>query len=378
MKSDREASTLSADDQLGRASTTPDPAEVPQNRPWLRTTRSWLTALASYRPPQRYVPVLAILAVLVAMFGAGSFSFEGFASGQVFLNLFIDNAFLLVVAVGMTFVILTGGIDLSVGSVVALSTMISAALLQKAHWPAPLVIALVLAVGAVLGCAMGFIIHVFEIQPFVVTLAGLFLARGLCYVISTDSIPITNGFYVNMAQSEIPLPGGVHVSASVIIALIVVAMAVYLLHYTRYGRTVYAVGGNEQSALLMGLAVGRTKIAVYTISGFCSALGGILFAFYLLSGYSLSAVGLELDAIAAVVIGGTLLTGGYGYVAGTLVGVLVLGLIQTIISFQGTLSSWWTRIVIGGLLLVFILLQRWITTRRTQQIPRTPTAGSRS
>lgn len=130
------------------------------------------------------------------------------------------------------------------------------------------------------------------------------------------------------------------------------------------GRTVYAIGGNEHSAVLMGLPVARTTVLVYAFSGFCSALGGVVFSFYMLSGYGLHAMGLELDAIAAVVIGGTLLTGGVGYVIGTLFGVLILGVIQTLISFDGTLSSWWTRIVIGTLLLVFCLLQRLMEARR--------------
>jgi ribose/xylose/arabinose/galactoside ABC-type transport system permease subunit len=366
---DRNTPTLpesSSSPSAGTSADLPDPV-AEAGAPKAAAGSAW-AALVAYRPPQRFLPVLAILIVFVGMFGAGSVAFADFGSGQVFLNLFVDNAFLLVVAVGMTFVILTGGIDLSVGSMVALSTMISASLLEKHGWPTLPVVLLVLVVGSLLGFAMGCIIHFFEIQPFIVTLAGLFLGRGLCYTISTDSIPITNKFYVTMAQTKVTLPGGLHVSTSVIIAMVVVAIAVYVLHYTRFGRTVYAVGGSEQSALLMGLAVGRTKIAVYTISGFCSALGGVLLAFYLLSGYSLSAVGLELDAIAAVVIGGTLLTGGYGYIAGTVFGVMVLGLIQTLISFQGTLSSWWTRIVIGALLLIFILLQRWITSRRSSRI----------
>ncbi|HET9653776.1 MAG TPA: galactofuranose ABC transporter, permease protein YjfF [Kineosporiaceae bacterium] len=334
-----------------------------------------LASVLSYRPPQKFVPVLATLFVFLGMFGVGSFKFAGFGSGQVFLNLFIDNAYLLVVAVGMTFVILTGGIDLSVGSVVGLSTMISAALLEKAHWPAPVVMLLVLLVGSLLGFLMGCAIHFFEIQPFIMTLAGLFFARGLCYVISTDSISIKNKTYVWLAQTELPLPGGLHISPSVVIALVVVAVAVFVLHNTRFGRGVYAVGGSDQSAKLMGLQVGRTKVAVYTISGFCSSLGGLLFAFYLLSGYSLSQVGGELDAIAAVVIGGTLLTGAYGYVVGTVIGVLVFGLIQTFINFQGTLSSWWTKISIGVLLLVFILLQRAISARRTKKLAQPVTTG---
>jgi ribose/xylose/arabinose/galactoside ABC-type transport system permease subunit len=313
--------------------------------------------------PSSYVPVLVTAGLFVAMFAAGGLRYEGFATGQIILNVFIDNAFLLVVAVGMTFVILAGGIDLSVGSVVALTTMISATLLRDG-WAAPTVILLVLAVGATLGLAMGAIIHYFEIQPFIVTLAGMFLARGLCYTIGTDSIPITNPTFTAFAQTRIDLGPDLWISSSVVIAAVVVLVAAYTLHYTRLGRSVYAVGGSEQSALLMGLPVARTKIAVYTISGFCSALGGVLLSYYMLSGYGLHAVGMELDAIAAVVIGGTLLTGGSGYLLGTVLGVLVLGLTQTIISFEGTLSSWWTKIFIGLLLFAFILLQRLIVARR--------------
>ncbi|MFI6733399.1 galactofuranose ABC transporter, permease protein YjfF [Nonomuraea sp. NPDC050451] len=313
--------------------------------------------------PAKYLPVLVTGCLFLAMFVVGGIRYEGFASGQVILNVFIDNAFLLVVAVGMTFVILTGGIDLSVGSVVALSTMISASLMAGPGWPPYLVIPLVLVIGSGLGLVMGYIVHAFDIQPFIVTLAGMFLARGLCYTIGTDSIPINDPTFTAFAQARIDLFADMWISPSVIVAVVVVLVAAYVLHYTRLGRGVYATGGSEQSALLMGLPVGRTKIAVYTISGFCSALGGVLLSFYMLSGYGLHAVGMELDAIAAVVIGGTLLTGGSGFLLGTVLGVLVLGLIQTIISFEGTLSSWWTKIFIGMLLFVFILLQRLFSAR---------------
>ncbi|MGB3437709.1 MAG: galactofuranose ABC transporter, permease protein YjfF [Actinophytocola sp.] len=315
------------------------------------------------RVPSRFLPVIATFVVFVLTFGAGSIRYDGFASGQVVANLFIDNAFLIVVAVGMTFVILTGGIDLSVGSVVALSTMIAAATL-RAGWPAWLVILAVLATGAVLGLGMGVMIHRFGVQPFIATLAGMFLARGLCFVISVESVSIKNGTFRDIAVASIELPGEVTITYSVVIALIVVAVAAYVLHLTRFGRTVYAVGGSESSATLMGLRTGRIKIGVYVISGFCSALGGLLFSFYMLSGYSLHAVGMELDAIAAVVVGGTLLAGGVGYVVGSVFGVLVLGTVQTLISFEGTLSSWWTKIVIGVLLLAFIALQRLIVRRQ--------------
>jgi len=300
---------------------------------------------------------LVTVVLLAAMLLIGGALYEGFLSLQVMLNLLIDNAFLLVIAIGMGFVILSGGIDLSVGAVLALSTMIAAWLLQVAHWPPLAVIATVLALGFTFGGGMGAVIHNFRLQPFIVTLAGMFLARGLCYLISIESITIEDPLFVAMSQTQIPFFGG-FLSPGALIALAMLGFAVWLAHYSGFGRAVYAVGGNEQSAAMMGLSVGRTKILVYAFSGFCAALAGLLFAFYMLSGYGLHAQGTELDAIAAVVIGGTLLTGGYGYILGALSGVLVLGTIQTLIAFDGTLSSWWTRIVIGGLLFVFCVVQR--------------------
>jgi ribose/xylose/arabinose/galactoside ABC-type transport system permease subunit len=311
----------------------------------------------------RFAPVLVTLVLLVVVFIVGSTRYRGFASGQVIANLFVDNAFLIVLAVGMTFVILTGGIDLSVGSVVALSTMI-AATLARDGWPPLAVILVVLVTTSTLGLLVGIVIHYFQIQPFIATLAAMFLARGLCYVISLNSISITDPWFTAMAQTRIPILPGFTISPSVIVAAVVVVVAFVVLHYTRLGRTVYAIGGGEHSAMLMGLRVPRTKVLVYVISGFCSGVAGVLFTFYTLSGYSLTAVGMELDAIAAVVIGGTLLTGGYGFVLGSVLGVLLLGVIQTIISFEGNLSSWWTKIVVGSLLLVFIVLQRLLTARR--------------
>ncbi len=304
-----------------------------------------------------YFTSLVTVLLLVVMLGLGGAAYPGLLSTQVIFNLLIDNAFLLVIAVGMTFVIVSGGIDLSVGSVLALSTMIAAWLLNVAHWPPLLVIASVLALGTVFGAGMGALIHYFKLQPFIVTLAGMFLARGLCYLISINSITIDDPLFVAMSQTQLQFLGG-FVSPGVVIAVLTLLLAIWLAHATPFGRAVYAIGGNEQSALMMGLPVGRTKVFIYAFSGFCASLGGVLFSFYMLSGYGLHAQGTELDAIAAVVIGGTLLSGGYGYVAGALSGVLVLGTIQTLIAFDGTLSSWWTKIVIGGLLFVFCVVQR--------------------
>jgi simple sugar transport system permease protein len=311
----------------------------------------------------RYVPLLGTIAVFVLTAGYGSFAYPAFFSAQVFLNLLIDNAFLCIVGVGMTFVILSGGIDLSVGAVIALTTMVSAALVEHHGWNAVQAIPLVLVMGAAFGATMGWLIARFRLQPFIVTLAGMFLARGLCYLISIDSISISDTGYTAISQARLSLGGEASITVGALLALGTVGVGIFLAHGTAFGRTVYAIGGSEASALLMGLPVARTTVLVYTFSGLCSALGGVVFTFYMLSGYGLHAVGLELDAIAAVVIGGTLLSGGVGYVAGTLFGVLILGILQTLISFDGSLSSWWTRIVIGALLFVFCLLQRLFESR---------------
>jgi simple sugar transport system permease protein len=311
---------------------------------------------------RRLLPLSVTILLFAVMAAYGGLRYDGFFSPQVFLNLLIDNAFLCVAAVGMTFVILSGGIDLSVGALIALSTMLSAALLD-AGVNAYVTMALVLGFGATFGAAQGYLIQRFRLAPFIVTLAGMFLARGCCYLISTESLPITDPDYTAIAQARIPLGADASLTVGALIALAAVLLAMRIAHSTQFGRTVYAIGGDESSARLMGLPVGPTRVGVYLLSGFSAALAGIVMTFYMLSGYSLHAVGLELDAIAAVVIGGTLLAGGVGYVAGTLFGVLILGIIQTLIAFDGTLSSWWTRIVVGVLLLLFCLLQRLFETR---------------
>ncbi|GAB5096605.1 MULTISPECIES: galactofuranose ABC transporter, permease protein YjfF [unclassified Caballeronia] len=307
----------------------------------------------------RILPIVVTVVLFAALFGFGSVMYTGFFSLQVLLGLLIDNAFLLIVAIGMTFVIVSGGIDLSVGSVVALTTILCAVFAERLHWPVWIIVPLVLAFGACYGAAMGALIHFFRLQPFIVTLAGMFLARGACFLITTQSITITDSTFRALSAFHVDV-GGASLTTGALIAIVTLIVAIFVAHFTRFGRNVYAVGGNERSALLMGLPVARTKVGVYALSGFCSALGGVVFTLYVLSGYGLQGQGMELDAIAATVIGGTLLTGGVGYVIGSVFGVGILGTIQTLITFDGTLSSWWTRIVIGALLCAFCLLQRVI------------------
>lgn len=306
------------------------------------------------------ISLLITVVLFIALFVAGSLRYDNFFSLSTFLNLFNDNAYLIIVSIGMTFVLITGGIDISVASTLAFTCVFSAFLLEREVSPA-VVIPLVLVIGLAFGLLQGYLIQSFSLQPFIVTLAGQFFMRGLCAVISTESIPISNDFYITMALQKISF-GRAKLYYYVLIALIVLALAFYVLKFTRFGRGVYAVGGNEQSATLMGLPVARTKMAVYGISGFCAALAGVVFSFYTLAGYSLQNMGLELDAISSAVIGGTLLSGGVGSVIGTTFGVLIQGVIQTIVTYQN-LNTWWTKVTIALLLCIFIVIQRIIAIR---------------
>lgn len=312
---------------------------------------------------ENHIFIVATSVLILLLYGYGSFSFTGFFSTQVFLNLFIDNAYLIIVATGLAFVIITGGIDLSVGALVAFVSMVSASLLEQGV-NAYIVILLTLLIGIIFGAFQGYMIDRFDLHPWIVTLAGMFLARGASFLISTDSIVITNETYSSVSRAKVYILGESYVSIGAIVAILVVIIAIYMAKFSKFGRNVYAIGGNVKSAKLMGLPVKRTIILVYTLSGFCAALGGLVFTFYMLSGYGLHLLGMEMDAIAACVIGGILLTGGFGYLIGPLLGVLSMGIIQTLIMFQGTLSSWWTKIAVGFLLFLFILLQRLIVMRR--------------
>ncbi|MFT8343246.1 MAG: galactofuranose ABC transporter, permease protein YjfF [Clostridium beijerinckii] len=309
-----------------------------------------------------YIAIYATIALFIGLFLIGSVLYKSFLSAQVFTNLFIDNAYLIVVAIGEAVAILTGGIDLSVGSMIAFVSMITASLLQKGVNPF-LVMLIVLIVGIIFGTVQGILIQKFKLHPWIVTLAGMFFARGASYIISIDTIIIDNPVFTGISSYRISILPDAFISINVIVSLIVVAAAFYMMKFTRFGRTVYAIGGNENSAKLMGLPVERTKILVYTFSGFCSSLGGLLFTIYTLSGYGLHCNGMEMDAIAACVIGGILLTGGYGNIIGPLFGVLTTGIIQSLIMFDGTLNSWWTKIAVGMLLFIFIVLQRIIVIR---------------
>jgi ribose/xylose/arabinose/galactoside ABC-type transport system permease subunit len=314
--------------------------------------------------PQQ-LPLISTAIVFAILYICGCFAYHYFFSANVFLGFLQDNCFLGIAAVGATFVILSGGIDLSVGAVIGCTTIGLASLIEHAHLHPALAIVLVLLATTLIGGGMGAFIHIFSIPSFLITLAGLFFYRGLALLISTEQIDIDSSPFHALSDFSFHIAKGVSIRPPLLILLATIWAGIFLTRRTAFGRSIYAIGGAENSALLMGLPVARNKILTYALSGFCSGLAGVTAALYFNAGYALHASGLELDAIAVVVVGGTLLTGGFGSVVGTFLGILIFGIIQAIINFQN-LNSWWTRIAVGGLLLAFILLQkliRWATRR---------------
>lgn len=306
----------------------------------------------------RSLPLYVTLAIFLLGYAICWLQFPAMLSTRVIGNLLTDNAYLGIIAVGMTLVILSGGIDLSVGAVIAFSGVFIAVILRDTGLHPLVVFALLLGLTTAFGASMGWLIDRLTMPAFIVTLAGMFLARGAAYLLSIDSVPIQHPFYQTLQSAYWLMPGKGRLTLVGVIMVAVVLVGMVIAHKTRFGASVYALGGGEATARLMGVRQTQTTVLVYACSGFLAGLAGVVFSVYTGSGYSLATVGAELNAIAAVVIGGTLLTGGAGYMFGTFIGVLTMGLIQTYIVFDGTLSSWWTKIVIGLLLLAFILLQK--------------------
>ncbi|MDD6352107.1 ABC transporter permease subunit [Lachnospiraceae bacterium YH-ros2226] len=316
--------------------------------------------------------LMITIIMFAVMYIAGMiiFNSRGFARPQMFFNLFISNAGLIVIACGLTIVMITGGIDISVGSVTALVCMSSADIMQNKGMSAYAALILSLVIGLLFGLVQGYLVTYLKIQPFIITLAGMFFGRGLTAVISTDMIAIKNKTFLAWANEKMYIPIGYtnrhgvtinsYIYPTVVVALVVVVLISIMLRFTKFGRNLYAIGGNEQSAIMMGLNVNRTKMKAYVLDGFLAGLGGFLFCLNSCAGFVEQAKGLEMDAISAAVIGGTLLSGGVGTVVGTLFGVLIKGTIASLITTQGTLSSWWVRIVLSIMLCFFIVLQALI------------------
>lgn len=314
------------------------------------------------------LPTIASVVIFVGMVVYGEIAYGRIVQANTLSNLLINNAHLIVLAVALTFVIITGGIDLSVGSIIAFSS-VAGVMLSNAGWNAIAVIVAMIGAGALFGVVSGVLIRYFHVQPFIATLAMMFLGRGLASLLSTTPERLAEDSPIRWLGAQLKVIDGPKVNdlvitPGVIIAALVVLIAFFVLHRTRTGRTVYAIGGSENSALLMGLPVHRTKVMVYVISGALSGLAAVLYTARIGTAQNITGIGWELDAIAAAVIGGTVLTGAYGYVLGSVIGALVLGLMTVLITRDGGIPPEMTTIITGGILLVFVLLQRAVTRKK--------------
>lgn len=317
--------------------------------------------------------LIITIALFVVMYAAGCVIYgnKGFTHLQTFLNILINNSGLLCVASGMTCVMLTGGIDISVGSLIALDCMVLAVGMEQKGMNAVVLCILVLLMGVIFGAVQGFFVGYLDIQPFIVTMAGMFFARGMTAVICSEQVSIrTNELFVKLANLKLQVPFEIgaylnkkgklqipFVRIPVVIAIVVLIVVFLVLRYTKFGRSLYAVGGSEQSAAMMRLDVKKTKLKAYILSSFLCSIGGICFCMNTMSASVAQATGLEMDAIASAVIGGTLLTGGVGNVIGSFFGVLITGTISTLVKTNGKLLSSWSNIAVAALLCFFIVLQ---------------------
>ena len=308
------------------------------------------------------------LAIFLAMVVYGHVSYGRIVQYSTISNLLINNAHLVILAVGLTFVILTGGIDLSVGSIIACSS-VAGVMLANQGWNPWVVVVVMVLIGSATGLVSGALIEVFGMQPFIATLAMMFLTRGLASTLSTVPERLDRDSPIRDVAHQYKIVDGERVNdltitPGVVVAVVVVVIGLLVLHRTRFGRTVYAIGGSETSAQLMGLPVRVTKLWVYVISGTLAGVATVVYTARLGSAQNITGIGWELDAIAAVVIGGTLLTGGSGFLLGSVIGALVLGLMNVLITRDGGIPAEMTTIITGGILLVFVLLQRAIKGRR--------------
>jgi len=317
---------------------------------------------------QTLIPTLAALVLLFGMLIYAEIAYGRVFHAGTMSSLLISFAPTIILAVGMTIVIVSGGIDLSVGAVVAFSSVAGVMIMNFGvnGWISML---LMIVFGAIFGVIAGVMIQYFNVQPFIATLAMMFLARGLASILSTTPVQAPEDSPIHLLATDWKIFDGPKVNdftvtPGLLIAVLVVIGGMIFMHRTRSGRTVYAIGGNEASAALMGLPVARTRVWIYIISGALSGLAAVVYTAEVGGkAQNVTGIGWELDAIAAVVIGGTLLTGGYGYILGSVVGVFVIAALRLIITKDGTINPEYLTIITGGVLLVFVLLQRALTRR---------------
>ena len=324
---------------------------------------------------------ITIVIFLLMYIGAIVFQGSGFKKPQMFFNILNANAGLIITACGMSIVMITGGIDISVGGVVALVSMSCAVFLDKANGNLFVSMLIALGIGLAFGVIQGFLVAYVDIQPFIVSLAGMFFARGMTTIVSTTPFNVQNKNFVKLKQTRINVPGmgsynkkGLYIPAyveiGVLVALAIVVILFVVLRKTKLGRAFYAVGGNQQSALMLGVNVKRTKFLSHVICGLLAGIGGYVYFLHVGSGAASHASGMEMNAIASSIIGGTMLSGGVGNIAGNLFGVLSLSTIQNIVSSAGLDQAWWTGITIAAMLCLFLLIQSIVIRQRKRALKR--------
>jgi simple sugar transport system permease protein len=320
------------------------------------------------------------IVVFFAMYiGAMVFQGAGFLKAQTFFNILNSNGALIITAVGMSLVMITGGIDISVGGVVALVCVSCAVLLDKNGGNVVEAILLSIGIGLLFGLVQGYLVAYLGIQPFIVSLAGMFFARGMTTIVNTEPFNVKNEEFLALKNTRLLIPflGSVnkkgkfipaYVEIGVVVAIVVVIVFFILLRWSRLGRNFYAVGGNAQSALMLGINVKRTKFLAHVMCSTLAGIAGFVFFIHVGSGSPSHAMGMEMNAIASSIIGGTMLTGGVGNVIGTLFGVLSLSTIQNIVSSAGLYQAWWTGITIAAMLCLFLVIQSIIMAAKKKAL----------
>ncbi len=322
---------------------------------------------------------ITIVIFFLMYIGAIVFQGGGFTKPQMFFNILNSNAALIITACGMSVVMISGGIDISVGGVVALVSMCCAVYLDQHDGSIIGSILIALAIGVVYGLVQGFLVAYLDIQPFIVSLAGMFFARGMTTIVNTAPFNVADEEFNALKLTRINVPGmgsvnkkGIYVPAyveiGVIVALLIVILLFVVLRWTKLGRSFYAVGGNKQSALMLGINVQRTKFLSHMICSCLAGIGGYVYFLHVGSGSASHAMGMEMNAIASSIIGGTMLTGGVGNIIGTLFGVLSLSTIQNIVSSAGLDQAWWTGITIAAMLCIFLLIQSVVMSQKKKAL----------
>lgn len=310
------------------------------------------------------------IALFILLYALSLFLFhdKNFAKFSVFFNFFNIKAYLLMLSLGLTVVMITGSIDISVGGVTGLVSMVIAVMLTEYGLPTFWTIPAALGIGLAFGIAQGFLISYMEIQPFIVTLSGMFFARGMTSVVKTVSVPITDPTFLAWSSAKLYIPflyntrkngtlDVAYLTPAAIVALLVLIVLIIALKRTKFGRSLYAVGGNTQSALLMGINAKRTKFLAHVLCGLLAGIGGFLFTLLSPSGNPGNGMGYEIDAISSSVIGGTMLSGGVGSPIGTFFGVMINSLVERVVPLLGITEASWPRIITSAFLFVFIVLQ---------------------